>query len=204
MGAPIIGSQTPTASKTRRIVPYVIVLLIAVYLYYVTTQFEFMARPGHLGPDFWPKTLVILIMVTCLYEIVKQAFAKGQADVGSVLDEIIEESTVEHPEAGAVEHETFAAEEKKYRHLLIIGIALTIAYVLLFDVLGFFLDTFLFLALFMYVGNYRRIGVILITSLIGSLVYMFIFMRVVYVSLPIGIEPFSAVSLFLMRLMGVS
>jgi putative tricarboxylic transport membrane protein len=32
---------------------------------------------------------------------------------------------------------------------------------------------------------------------------MFFFMRVVYVSLPIGQEPFSAVTIFLMQLMGI-
>jgi putative tricarboxylic transport membrane protein len=206
MGAPVIGFKPAARSKARRIAPYVIVLLIAAYLYYVANQFEFMARTGHLGPDFWPKAMLILMMVACAYEIIKQALAKGeQTDVGSVLDELIEESTIEHPEAAATERETFAVEEEKtYPQLLAIGIGLTIAYVLLFDILGFFLDTFLFLAFFMYVGRYRRVGVILATSLIGSLAYMFVFMKIVYVSLPIGKAPFSAVSLWLMKIMGVS
>ena len=41
------------------------------------------------------------------------------------------------------------------------------------------------------------------SSLLGALVLMFIFMKVVYVSLPLGTEPFSAVSLWLLATMGV-
>ena len=44
---------------------------------------------------------------------------------------------------------------------------------------------------------------VLATSLVGSLLFMFMFMKVVYVSLPLGHEPFSQVSFLLMRLMGI-
>lgn len=198
MGAPVLGYKPPEGSKIKRIVPYVTVLLLSVYLYYVATKFDFAARPGHLGPDFWPKAILILMMLGCVYEIVKTALAKTGGEVESLADSIIEESAEEHGEKAGTE------EEKTYPYLLIIGIGLTLAYVFLFEILGFFLCTFLFLALFMYVGRYRKIGVIFATSLIGSLVYMFVFMKIVYVSLPIGKAPFSAVSLFLMKLMGVS
>jgi putative tricarboxylic transport membrane protein len=43
------------------------------------------------------------------------------------------------------------------------------------------------MALFMWVGRYRRPGVIVATSLIGSLAFMFMFMKIVYVSLPLGV-----------------
>ena len=41
------------------------------------------------------------------------------------------------------------------------------------------------------------------TALGGSLVFMFVFQKVVYLSLPIGHSPFAALSLALMRLMGI-
>jgi putative tricarboxylic transport membrane protein len=37
----------------------------------------------------------------------------------------------------------------------------------------------------------------------GSLAFMFVFQKVVYLSLPIGQPPFAALSLALMRLMGI-
>ncbi len=43
----------------------------------------------------------------------------------------------------------------------------------------------------------------LASSLLGSLAFVFVFMKIVYVSLPLGVEPFSQVSLLLMRLMGI-
>ena len=54
-----------------------------------------------------------------------------------------------------------------------------------------------------YLGRYRKPGRILAVSVVASLVFMFIFMKVVYISLPLGVEPFAQVSEFLLRLMHV-
>jgi len=70
-------------------------------------------------------------------------------------------------------------------------------------VLGFFLATAIYLAAFMLVGRYRRYGVIAVTSVVGSLVFVFVFMKIVYVSLPLGIGPFQSVSTALMALLGI-
>jgi hypothetical protein len=40
-------------------------------------------------------------------------------------------------------------------------------------------------------------------SLLGTLAMMFFFMKVVYVSLPLGRAPFMQVTLFLMQAMGI-
>jgi hypothetical protein len=52
-------------------------------------------------------------------------------------------------------------------------------------------------------GRYRRWPVIVFVAFAGALAFMAVFMRVVYLSLPIGRPPFSAVSLALMQLMGI-
>jgi len=181
----------------RRITPYVIVLAIAGSLYFFATQIDFVAPGGRIGPDFWPKTILILTMAACAYEIIKNLFfTKASHELPGVLKSIIEEAPAE---AATVPQQ----QEKTYPHLLLTGMAMTVAYVALIETLGFFLCTFLYLAGFMLVGRYRRIGVALATSLIGSLVFMFVFMKIVYVSLPLGHEPFSQVSFLLMRLMGI-
>jgi putative tricarboxylic transport membrane protein len=69
--------------------------------------------------------------------------------------------------------------------------------------LGFFVATVLYLALFVVLGGYRRWSVVAAVSVVGTLLLLFFFMKVVYVSLPIGQEPYSAVTLFLMRVMGI-
>jgi putative tricarboxylic transport membrane protein len=40
-------------------------------------------------------------------------------------------------------------------------------------------------------------------SIVGTLVLLFIFMKLVYVSLPIGVAPFSEVTLLLMQIMSI-
>ena len=62
------------AEKLKKIVPYVIILLVSLYFYHLAGHFRFSAKPGNLGPDFWPKLLLGLTMAACFYEIIKTAF----------------------------------------------------------------------------------------------------------------------------------
>ena len=180
--------------RLKKQIPYVIVLLISAYLYYRATQFDFVAPHERIGPDAWPKAMLILMMVTCAYEIIKKLFfAKGEDEVAGVLESIIEEASVDEPQA----------PPRSYPKLLLAGACMTVAYPALIDTLGFFICTVLFLAGFTWVGGYRRPSVMLAVSLVGGLVFMFVFMKVVYVSLPLGVGPFGQVSVQLMQLMGI-
>jgi putative tricarboxylic transport membrane protein len=184
------------AVRMNKILPYVIVLAIVSYLYFLAAKINFVAPGGRIGPDFWPKAILAMAIVTCVYEIVKNFFfGKADRDLEGVLASVRKDAPVEQPLA--------APEEKTYPRLLWTGIALTVAYAVMIEKLGFFLCTLVYLAAFMWIGRYRRFGVILATSLIGSLAFMFMFMKIVYVSLPLGMDPFSQVSFLLMRLMGI-
>ena len=176
--------------------PYVIVLAIAGYLYYRAMQIDFVAPGGRIGPDVWPKAILVLAMIACVYEIAKNLlFGRADRDLdgvlGSVLKTVPREAVPDEPEAAL------------YPRLLWTGIAMTVLYVVFIEKLGFFLCTVIYLAAFMWVGRYRRLGVVVATSVIGSLAFMFMFMKVVYVSLPLGVEPFAQVSFALMRVMGI-
>jgi len=176
--------------------PYVIVLAIVSFLYFRATKIDFVAPGGRIGPDVWPKAILALAALACLYEIAKNLlFGKWVRDMTGVLGSVLKDVPAQD-----VPGET---ESAAYPHLLWIGIAMTVLYVALIETLGFFLCTAIYLALFMWVGRYRRPGVIVATSLVGSLAFMFMFMKVVYVSLPLGTEPFAQVSFALMRLMGI-
>jgi putative tricarboxylic transport membrane protein len=122
-------------------------------------------------------------------------FDGADEQVTGVLESIIEEAPADTA--------TEAPPERTYPRLLIAGIVLTVAYVLSIERLGFFLCTFAYLAAFTWIGRYRRPLVVLASSLAGSLAFMFVFMKVVYVSLPLGQEPFSQVTFLLMRLMAI-
>jgi putative tricarboxylic transport membrane protein len=182
--------------RGNKTLPYVIVLAIVSYLYFTATKIDFAAPGGRIGPDVWPKAILVLAMIACLYEIAKSfLFGKWGRDLpgvlGSVLKDVPMDAVPDEPEVAS------------YPRLLWTGIAMTVLYVVLIEKLGFFLCTVIYLAAFVWVGRYRRPGVILATSVIGSLAFMFVFMKVVYVSLPLGAEPFAQVSFLLMRLMGI-
>ena len=86
---------------------------------------------------------------------------------------------------------------------LALSMGATLAYVLLVGVMGFFLATAAYLAAFVAIGGYRRWGVIAACALGGSLAMVVVFMKIVYVSLPLGAGPFRAFSISLLVLLGV-
>src|ERR1700704_3288199 len=122
------------AVRMHKILPYVIVLAIVSYLYFLAAKIDFVAPGGRIGPDFWPKVILALTMVTCAYEIVKSLFfGKADRDLEGVLASVLKDAPTELPIA--------APEEKTYPHLLWIGIAMTVAYAVLIEKVGFFLCT---------------------------------------------------------------
>lgn len=188
------------ASGTRlaRILPYAIVGAAACYLFYIALNFEFHRRAGTLGPDFWPKAILALLIATCAYEIGRRLFSRAPDNaLGGMLEELVEASAETHGDMG----ETAAAESHPW--LLAAGMALTVLYVSSIQTLGFTIATASYLALFIALGGYRRWSVIAATSVLGTLLLLFFFMKVVYVSLPIGAAPFSTVTLLLMQFMGI-
>ncbi|MGH6982287.1 MAG: tripartite tricarboxylate transporter TctB family protein, partial [Stellaceae bacterium] len=90
-----------------------------------------------------------------------------------------------------------------YPWLVWLAVAATVTYLLLLPIFGFFLTTLVYICTLMYLGHYRRPLRVALLGLAVALGFMFMFMRVVYVSLPTGIAPFDAVSYALMAAMGV-
>jgi hypothetical protein len=70
--------------------------------------------------------------------------------------------------------------------------------------IGFFTATAIFLAAFPWIGGLRRPVLAVSISLAGTITLALVFLKVAYISLPLGEGPFRALSLGLMRLLGVS
>ena len=173
-------------TRLREIVPYAALLAAAAYLYYKAGAFAAFSRPGQLGPDVWPKAILGLLAFVCAFEMARRAWSWRSARV-------IEE----RPEASE------AGDETRYPGLLAAGIAITVLYVPGLEILGFFACTVIYLAAFMWIGRYRRLGVIAASSLIGTLAFVFVFMKIVYVSLPLGMGPFRSFSTWLLAILGI-
>ena len=174
--------------KLRSVAPYAALFVTAVYLYRDAGAFAAAGRPGQLGPDVWPRAVLVLLMIVCGLAILRRTLfaATGTA-----------------PPAVAKSDGESNAIAQRFPWCLAGGIALTIAYVLALDWLGFFVSTVLYLALFMLVGRYRRVRVIAAASVVGSLAFVFVFMKIVYVSLPLGRGPFKALSVWILAMLGV-
>jgi putative tricarboxylic transport membrane protein len=175
----------------------VLVGACAGYLYHVATRIQYQHRADNLGPDFWPKLILGLVIATCIYEVAKLGLFGARRDLSGLLDEIVEESVQERGDPGTEQ----PAERRPL--LLLAGIALTAAYVWTIQWLGFFLATAPYLVAFIALGGYRRWLVNATISALGALAMMFFFMKLVYVSLPLGQGPFAQVTFFLMRAMGI-
>ena len=182
----------------RGIAPYVIVLLVTLFLFYQISQLDFEAPAGRTGPDVWPRMILILATLVCVYEIARRMISGGgqaPADVGQA-----DTADALGPSGQA---EAAMPAVPTYPRLVAAGVVMSIAYVALLGTLGFFLCTTLYIAGFITLGGYRRILVTAACSVLGGLFFMFMFMKVVYVSLPLGVEPFAQVSFMLMRVMGI-
>ena len=180
-----------------RVLPYALVGSFAAWLFYAATQIDFHRRAGTLGPDVWPKLVLGLMLAICVYEIVRLlASPRWHGGATGVLQEMVERTEQAHPDAAE-------PAAPKSTLLLLGGIALTAFYVWAIQRLGFALATAPYVFAFVALGGYRRWAINLAVSGIGTLVMMFFFMKVVYVSLPIGQEPFAQVTFALMRLMGI-
>lgn len=183
------------ASRLRAVAPYVIVLLLCAVLYVMALRFAYTPTPGRLGPDVWPRAVLALTALVCVVRIAigLRAPQAGDRDA-DVLQEMMDTAPAQAEPPAPV---------RRYPVLLLLGIGLTALYVLALGVLGFALATAIYIAAMIRTGRYTRWRVTVPTALIGSLFFMFVFQKIVYLSLPLGVPPFAAVSLALMRLMGI-
>jgi putative tricarboxylic transport membrane protein len=166
----------------KRTAPYIAVLAVTVVLYVLAGQISYVGKAGQIGPDLWPKAVLVLAMAASVYQIACIVLRcwREQAEVRA----------------------TVATPEKPYTIRLLLGMGITLGYVVLLPVIGFIFCTLLYLAAFIYIGRYRRHRVVITSTVIGTLMFLLIFMRFVYVSLPMGREPFSAWSYALLALLG--
>ena len=180
--------------RLRALAPYLLVFAGAAVLLWKTFQFGFTPRGDRPGPDVWPRAILVLAMIACCVRIVTVLRRPRNPDPVQIRDVM---------DSALAEQERAADAALRFPLLLGIGIALTVAYVALLGTLGFAVDTAVYLAAMIRTGRYRRWPVIAAVAVAGSLVFMFVFMKIVYLSLPIGRPPFATISLALMQIMGI-
>lgn len=183
-------------SRVLRALPYGVLAVLGSFLYSVAARIEYQERAGTLGPDVWPKALLALLIIVCLYQ-AGRILLFGHGGAEGAAERLMEPPAPGEPEAAP------APAPVAHPGMLLGGMALTVLYVGVIETLGFFLATVPYIALFIVIGGYRRWPVVAALSLGGTLILLFLFMKVVYVSLPPGTGPFAEVTFFLMKLLGI-
>lgn len=198
--------------RMRHALPHLVMLLVSALLYWAAMQIDTRAAEGgrRIGPDFWPKAIIVIMGALCLYEVVKRLVVKSSFTAEGLTGELHQNPAGPAP----VAEETAAAAgatpdsgqqpQREYPGRLLAGIVLIAAFALGVDWLGFFVATAVFLTAFMLIGGLRRPLLACAIGVAGSFALIVIFMRVAYISLPLGAGPFREVSLALLRLLGVS
>lgn len=173
-------------------------LLVALALYAAAMRIE--AQADRIGPDVWPKAVILFMALLCVFEIAKRLlFDAPPASAAPTVAPPVAAEPAPAPEAADP-----AADPPVRWGMLVGGAALIGGFVAAVSWLGFFLSTVFFIAGFAWVGGFRRPLWVAALGLGGSLLTMVLFMRVAYISLPLGEGPFRSLSIALLRVLGVT
>jgi putative tricarboxylic transport membrane protein len=170
----------------REVIPELVFLAGAVYLFVMAGDFGARQQPGQLGPAFWPRLAAIGLAVGLLVRIV-QVFREHSRPVVRVVSEFDEVEGEEPPV-----HWPSAA----------LAMGLAAGYVIATMFLGWMLATMTFLGAFAWLGGQRRWAAPVV-GVVGGLVLTYVFVGIVYVAVPTGVGVFDAITIAVYRLLGI-
>jgi putative tricarboxylic transport membrane protein len=151
-------------------------LALALGLFVGARGLDAVAREGQLGPGFWPRLVLLGLGVACLLK------------AGSEWRRARRPPPAAAPAPEAVDAGRLAA-----------GIALIVLYVLVAPWAGFALTTAAFVAAFMFLAGARSAVSIGANAVLGTVLLLYAFVRLVYLPLPKGEGGFEAVTLLIYR-----
>lgn len=164
--------------SARAYVGPALIFLAAVLLFVVAGRLPVVPVPGQLGPDFWPRLVLVGLMGACALKILEVARAR---------------------EPGGEQGPSLPLSLPK----LAMGISLILGYTLLAPLLGFPLTNFLFLLAFMRLAGTRRPLTLFAIALLGTVALLYTFVKFVYLPLPKGAGILEDFTISLYRLLGI-
>jgi hypothetical protein len=154
-----------------------LIFLVTLYFYFLSWGIEEI--PGQLGPAFWPRVILIFLMISCAIKALEVLFSRSR-DSGPGGED--PPPAVNYP-------------------ILAVLIALVIGVVALMPMVGFLLSNLLFLILFMWVAGLRKKLPLILTSVLGTLFLLYLFVKVVYLPLPKGDWFFADITIWVYRVL---
>jgi putative tricarboxylic transport membrane protein len=172
--------QKNAAPDLKSLTGPILIFLLAVFFYILAGKLDENPIEGQLGAFFWPQSILILLMLSCGFKVLEsfKGFGKGVADIGLA--------------GPSVQVETVR---------LVAMIVMLLAAVVCMEMIGFPLCNFLFLLLFMRIAGLKKKSHLLIISLLGTILLLYIFVKVVYLPLPKGQWFFTDFTIFLYRVL---
>jgi putative tricarboxylic transport membrane protein len=158
-----------------------LILLFTLFFYFLAGKIEETPIPGQVGPAFWPKAILLFLMISCGIKGVEILAAWKR-----------ESKVAEGEPPQAVDFLKLFAM-----------IGLVIGVVVAMDFLGFLLANFLFLLSFMRLAGLKKKIHLLLTSSLGTIFLLYLFVKVVYLPLPKGYWFFYDLTVYLYRLLRI-
>ena len=155
-----------------------LIFLTAVLLFVAAGRLPVVPVPGQLGPDFWPRLVLVGLMGACALKVLE--VARGRAV----------ETAPARPRPLSVA-------------MLAGGIALVLGYTVAAPLLGFPVTTVLFLLAFMRLAGTRRPITLVPIAVLGTVVLLYVFVKFVYLPLPKGAGAMEDFTIFLYRLLRI-
>lgn len=177
---PLTGSHQLRwrAALIRGLVGPLLIFLGALALFIAAGRLPVVPVPGQLGPDFWPRLVLVGLMGSCVLKGLEVARGKTTKPALSPA-------------------QPFSLPK------LTGGMALVLGYPALAPLLGFPLTNFLFLLAFMRLAGTRRPITLFVIAALGTVTLLYLFVKVVYLPLPKGIGVVEDFTVFLYRLLKI-
>ncbi|HSR09983.1 MAG TPA: tripartite tricarboxylate transporter TctB family protein [Thermodesulfobacteriota bacterium] len=166
-------------STFKMLIGPVLIAVVAVIFYVLAGRIDEPPGPEHLGAAFWPKMMLIFLLVSCGIKGAEILRARGKAGEE---EEIL-------PPVNAPK--------------LAVMIAMVVAAVFFMEILGFPLTNFLFLLLFMRIAGLKKKSSLIMVSVLGTVFLIYLFVKVVYLPLPKGQWFFDDFTITLYRILHI-
>ncbi|MCL5022936.1 MAG: tripartite tricarboxylate transporter TctB family protein [Nitrospirae bacterium] len=196
--------------------------LVCLLLLFQATKIIQNQPEGQLPVTTWPDSMLIVMIlislgkavgafVTCRRErrcppeeVTPSLFDEEMAEEDGlgILGHFVEK---EVKEAAATKEEVSATGvEVKRDYKIVVGIALVLLfYVLLIDFIGFALANVAFMASFLVVTGERKLLRLVLIPLISTAAFLYMFVKVIYVSLPLGMWFFDEITVVIYKLLRI-
>jgi putative tricarboxylic transport membrane protein len=165
-----------------------VILVIAIYLFVLAGSIDQAPIPGQLGPAFWPRCILVLLMLSCVFkavEVYKEGRKKQERDyhVGYRHAAKEEQAGALDQAAAAEGGGTFATVDVPKLSFMIVA---CLVVVFLMDYTGFIIANALFTFIFCYMVGDRKWKRLIVISVLGTIGLLYLFAYLVYVPLPKG------------------